>query len=150
MNTKKHIYNLPELILALNVSNLDTEFTNLLNKIRFNFKDIEHLCFWDADSYSKISIGSGTNYELVLICWENMQESLIHNHNLEQAWTYILKGEITEKIYDHISDKEIFNLKEEKILYPKKISFLNQSNEIYHQLINSYKGRSVSLHLYIK
>ena len=146
---KVNIYNLNDLTSVLNNADSSTNYEDLLSKIRFNFKDIEHLCFWDAENYSKINIGSGNNYELVLICWENCQESQIHNHEVEKAYTYILKGEITEKIYHPINGGGNFNLKGEKLLKPKKISCLVHSPEEHHKLQNTFNGRSVSLHLYV-
>jgi cysteine dioxygenase len=150
METKPTIYNLADLTNALNEVEHREEYPQLFNKIRFTFKDIEHLCFWDADNYSRINIGQGKNYELVLICWENNQQTLIHHHHAVQACTYIIKGEITEKIFHPINGSGKHVLKGEKILIPRKVFCLDQVSSDQHQLINSFNGRSVSLHLYVK
>jgi len=84
------------------------------------------------------------NNELVLICWEKEQQSLIHDHDLEEAWTYILKGELTEEIFE---DSILTNKIE---LSTKNLSSLRKDNNKTHRLTNSYNGRSVSLHLYKK
>lgn len=147
MKGKLNLYNLSELEHALNTHGKDS-YKDIMDSIRFNFKDIEHLCFWDPDHYSKINIGEGKNYELMLICWEKKQYSSIHKHEKEEAWTYVLKGEITEKIYQPINGHGHFNLESEIKLNPKKFSCIN-NNGRQHELINSFDGRSVSLHLYI-
>lgn len=146
MGDKFNLYNLDDLKNALTAN--DSSYESILNRIRFNFKDIEHLCFWDADNYSKINIGEGKNYELVLICWEKEQHSPIHQHGYEEAWTYVLKGEITEKKYQPVNGSGCFNLDSEIKLDPRKFSSL-RNNGIQHELINSFNGRSVSLHLYV-
>ncbi len=151
MVTKDTIYNLTELKHALDVKKgAETNYEFILNNIRFNFKDLEHLCFWDPDNYSRINIATGDDYSLDLICWEKEQHSPIHNHAKDKAWFYILKGELTEKLYKPINGSGHYNLEAEKILSPKKISHLNHGGSLYHELVNSLNGRSVSLHLYVK
>jgi cysteine dioxygenase len=127
-----------------------TDYTKLLDKIRFSFKDIEHLCFWDSDDYSKINVGSGDNFKIDLICWENDQESVIHDHSEKEAWTYIIKGELTEKRFEPVNGYGEFNLIGQNILAHRKTSCLKNDDNLKHKLINSFQGRSVSLHLYLK
>lgn len=146
--SKQHIYNLKDLDLALKAKPENEEYTQILSAIKFNFKEIEHLCFWDADNYSKINIGNGANYELVLICWENRQHSQIHKHDGHEAFTYVLKGELTEDIFDE--SKKGSSPERSIVLNRSDISSLINKNEKEHRLTNSYSGRSVSLHLYIK
>jgi len=146
--TQAKIYNLKGLDEALALKSEEVTYVQILSSIRFNFKEIEPLCFWDADNYSKINIGNGDNHELVLICWENNQYSKIHKHNNKEAFTYVLKGELTE----HVFSRSAENLTSEKttVLSQKDISSIIKKSNKEHQLINSYNGRSVSLHLYIK
>jgi len=146
--TKANIYNLKELDDALKIKEEYLPYTQLLNSIRFNFKEIEHLCFWDAEDYSKINVGNGSNYELVLICWENNQQSKIHNHEGQDVFTYVVKGELTEEVFGGMnidSDPE-----KTTVLVKRDISILKNILNKEHRLTNSYHGRSVSLHLYIK
>jgi len=142
------IYNLKSLISALKIITPNDSYTKIMSEINFGFKEIEHLCFWDNDNYSKISIEKDELYELVLICWEKEQQSPIHKHNLTEAWTYILKGELTEKIY--VGTEKNPPLENTIILTQKDISSIKKESKKVHRLINSYNGRSVSLHLYKK
>lgn len=139
------IYNLKDLIGAL--KSKDESYSKTLNEIQFGFKEIEHLCFWDSDDYSKISIEKNELCELVLICWEKDQQSLIHDHDLDEAWTCVLKGELTEEIYSMDDSSTIENT---IILSQKNISSIKGESNKIHRLRNSYNGRSVSLHLYKK
>ncbi|MCB0401900.1 MAG: cysteine dioxygenase family protein [Flavobacteriales bacterium] len=151
MTQSDKIFNLNQLTDALNQADGgDATYEFIMGNIRFGFKDIEHLCFWDADFYSRINIASGSNYSLDLICWEKQQHSPIHNHEKDRAWFYILKGEITEKLYKPINGSGHYEFEAEKILAPRRSSHLNHGGERYHELVNSNSGRSVSLHLYVK
>jgi cysteine dioxygenase len=143
---KPKIYTLTDLKDALKEKDDKTSFSNILSKIQFGFKEVEHLCFWDPDNYCKISIEKGEDCELVLICWENGQQSPIHNHELKEAITYVMKGEITEEIYDETKAE----LEKTVILKNKDISKITEDEKKTHRLINSYNGRSVSLHIYKK
>jgi cysteine dioxygenase len=142
------IYNLKDLVKALKAKSEDVAYVEILGAIKFNFKDVEHLCFWDAEDYSKINIGNGDGYELVLICWENNQQSQIRGHNGQEAITYVLKGELTEEVFG-VSNKNS-NPEECIVLGRRAISSLINRQEKEHRLKNSFGGRSVSLHLYIK
>ncbi len=145
---KTPLYNLKDLDLALKAKSEDVAYTDILSAIKFNFKEIEHLCFWDADNYSKINIGNGANYELVLICWEDSQQSQIHKHSENEAFTYVLKGELTEDIFD--GGNSASTAGRSIVLNRTDISSLVNKSEKEHRFTNSYGGRSVSLHLYIR
>ncbi len=144
---KTKIYNLKDLINALKVKSDNDSYSENLNEIQFGFKGIEHLCFWDRDNYSKISVEKNEAFELVLICWEKEQQSPIHNHDIDEAWTYILKGELTEEVYQNNDNP---TLEDTLVLSQKNISSIKKEGGNVHRLINSYDGRSVSLHLYKK
>ena len=154
MELKSNIYNLTDLTKALDNINDTSDLSQLLNKIRFNFKDIEHLCFWDNENYSKINIGSGKNYDLFLICWEKQQQSSIHNHeDTIESWSYLLKGKVTENVFErnrNSLNSENFKLLKETVLTNSKTSSLKHIKNLYHSFTNSFNGRSVSLHLYVK
>lgn len=145
---KRPIYNLKELDTALNSKAEKLNYVQILNSIKFNFKEIEHLCFWDADNYSKIGVGSGSDYELVLICWENNQQSPIEPIKNQKSYTYVLKGELTEDVFSESSEERISE--ESKVLQKRVVSKLETSHGKEHSLRNSNTGRTVSLHLYVK
>jgi len=142
------IYSLIDLISLLKVKDNNKHYFETLKKIQFGFKEIEHLCFWDRDNYSKISIENGQHYELVLICWEKGQQSQVHNHDINEAWTFILKGELTEEVFKEKSENP--SLESTSILSQKDISSIKKETNKVHRLTNSSNGRTVSLHLYKK
>lgn len=141
---KLNIHSLEDLILALNNSAEGVSCSQILNQINFGFEEIEPLCFWDVDQYSKIQIGNGDDYELVLICWGRGQRSEIHNHEVSEAWTYLLKGELTEEVYSNN------NLERNNKLTPQSITLLRRKDKKQHRFTNSFNGTSVSLHIYYK
>lgn len=145
---KSKIYNLKDLINSLKNKDNNNSYSEILNKIQFGFKDIEHLCFWDRDNYSKIRIEDDEHFELVIICWEKGQQSPIHSCGVDEAWIYIVKGELAEDIYS--GNKENPNLENTIVLSRKDISSAKKESNKAHRLTNSYDGRSVSLRLYKK
>lgn len=117
-------------------------YADVLKNIRFDYSEIEHLCFWDPDNYSKITIEKNGNYELALICWEKGQQSSIHNHNNDEAWSYVVKGELTEEVFEDGQEVDA------KVLKRRKISTLVHNPNKMHRFTNSFNGRTVSLHVY--
>jgi cysteine dioxygenase len=145
INVKPKIYTLKDLTETLKNKKDSDSYQEIFNKIQFGFKEIEHLCFWDSDNYSKIFIEKDNKYELVLICWEKGQKSPIHSHQFSLACTYILKGELTEEIYSQSDTSPIL---EKTIKHGhKNFSCLIKENKKNHRLINSSHGRSVSFQL---
>jgi cysteine dioxygenase len=144
INVKPKIYNLKDLTEALRNKQDADSYQEIFDNIQFGFKEIEPLCFWESDNYSKIFIEKDDKYELVLICWEKGQQSPIHDHQFSLACTYILKGELTEEIYTQDNPPVL----EQKIKHThKNFSCLNEVNKKNHRLINSFHGRSVSFQL---
>lgn len=136
------INSLKDLIQSLRDDAKYKSYADVLKNIRFGFGEVEHLCFWDPDNYSKITIDKNGEYELALICWEKNQESTIHNHPNEEAWTYVLKGELTEDVFEE------GGISNSKVLKRRRMSALIENPTKQHKLTNSFLGRSVSLHLY--
>lgn len=136
------IASLKDLIECLGDDVSYKSYGGVLTNIRFDYSEIEHLCFWDQDNYSKITLEKTNRYELALICWEKGQQSSVHNHNNDEAWTYVVKGELTEVLFEDGIEVD------SKVLKKRKISTLIHHPHRMHQLTNSFNGRTVSLHVY--
>lgn len=147
-STKSKIYSLKDLINSLKNKDTNNSYSEILENIQFGFKDVEHLCFWDRDNYSKIRIEEDEHFELVIICWEIGQQSPIHACKVDETWMYIVKGELTEEIYSEDIENPI--LGNTIVLSRKNISSIKKESNTVHRLTNSYNGRSVSLRLYKK
>lgn len=138
----QYIYNLKELITSLSNNSGTVSFKEILNKIRFSYKEMEPLCFWDSDNITEINIDENDQYNLKLICWEKGQQTttFVNNHN--EAWIYVLKGELIDEVYEETNENNFLTLSIKNLLNISKSGGK-------HKLSNAFDGRSVSLHLYI-
>lgn len=82
-------------------------------------------------------------WELILILWGPGSQTKIHGHNESKCWTQIVKGALTEKVYQG----EMPELISEHILVSGENHFIEDSIGS-HQIINKSDEIVVSLHLY--
>ena len=148
MTNISKINNLTELRKTLDSQINKEKYSEIINRINFKVKEIDPLCFWDPDGYSRINIERNKNYELTLMCWEQGQQTPIHNHNSQEGWIYVIDGELTEEVYYKGNGSQKLEKKHTNILKPKDTSYINDSIGV-HRIINSNKGRSISIHLHI-
>jgi cysteine dioxygenase len=85
-------------------------------------------------------------FELLLLCWEEGQETPIHCHNGEECWVYLAKGQLREKRY--IEEDDTLKLLADVKMTKDRLSYMNDDLG-YHSLHNLKDGQSMSLHLYV-
>ncbi|MFK7782535.1 cysteine dioxygenase [Psychroserpens sp.] len=116
----------------------------------FDFDTIDFKVFesWSSKKYTRNCMFKDHQFELLLLCWEEGQETSIHDHDGEDCWVYLLEGEMEEVFY---SLEQSNRLKERNshLISPHQLSFINDKVGI-HKLKNASEGKTVSLHLYAK
>ena len=144
MNTQEHIH---VLIDVLSHSSKE-DYTDIL--LNFNFQDIDfsEIENWKTHSYTRNCFYKDENFELILICWDKGQKTAIHNHDGEDCWVYLLKGELEEDFYE-LDDSGQLKHKSSQILKPNEIT-KSEGHDGFHRLGNSTKSRALSLHVYAK
>ena len=81
-------------------------------------------------------------YTLLLLCWNSLEESPIHNHPCDGCWLQVLEGEVQEVRYDHRLQCTM------DIVYRSgQLSYITD-NTGYHKVGNPSSQRAVTLHLY--
>jgi predicted metal-dependent enzyme (double-stranded beta helix superfamily) len=139
--------NIQELIQLLSESS-KTHYNTLLKNFNFDAIDFKAFESWSSKKYTRNCMYKDELFELILLCWNEGQETSIHNHDGEDCWVYLLEGEMEEVFYSMDS----FNhLKKEysQSIVPQQLSFMNDKIG-FHKLKNSFTGTSMSLHLYAK
>ncbi|MCB0383011.1 MAG: cysteine dioxygenase family protein [Psychroserpens sp.] len=139
--------NILELIQLLSETS-KSHYNELLKNFNFdniNFKSFES---WSSKKYTRNCIYKDNQFELILLCWNEGQETSIHNHDGEDCWVYILEGELEEFFYT-IDSSNYLREERTKKLKPNELSFMNDKIGL-HKLRNKFKGKSISLHLYAK
>lgn len=149
MSTLSPIKTLEQLKRVIHTGTGYDGIATMLNHIEFGADEVADLCKWDSDSYQKVVIESGEDYELTLICWEKGQETKVHDHNSAQSWICVLEGELTEHLYYNSDPGSPLLLRFKETINPKSASYTNDELGV-HKITNTNEGRTISLHYYTK
>ena len=141
------ILTLSQLIAMLSESSSD-HYKSIFKNLNLNSDELTDFKNWSQDSYMRNGIYKDDRFELLLICWEEGQDTTIHCHGGEECWIYILEGEVQEVFYS-LDESENLIKKGSRTLYKNQDSYINDTIG-YHKLKNSFNGRTMSLHLYAK
>jgi len=107
--------------------------------------DFSPFLHWSDQFYTRNCIVRTNKYELILLCWEKGQTTPIHSHGGEECWVYLIQGDIEESRFEY--GKKGMQKVHENFLANQPLSYMNDDLG-FHQLRNSFEGRSISLHLY--
>lgn len=123
-------------------------YLDIMKAIEIPYDEFERYFTWTEERYTRNSIIKNDDYELLVICWEAGQDSPIHDYDSEEAWIHIIRGQLKEEKYKKRKDDVI-----EKVstvtLRSNDFSFISGHVGL-HRYMNTYEGRTVSLHLYVK
>lgn len=145
MNRK--IESLEELIKILDKGMGYEAVSKIVSDIEIPKAEIEQYCIWKDERYTRTLLHQTGTYELLLICCEPGQSSLIHNYDAQEGWAKILQGELTlEQYYISAINGHIHPVSKEVL---QKGATAYQNDYIgFHKMYNSGKDRSISLHVY--
>ncbi len=107
----------------------------------YNGKDWEDYVKFSDIKYTRNNVFSDDNIEMIVICWNNNQQSGIHDHPNNGCLMKVLQGEITEECYNN--KLELIKINNNKV---NDIGYQEGKNGI-HNIINS-NNKSISLHIY--
>jgi cysteine dioxygenase len=128
--------------------NSNSAFGAILNKLELHNDYIKESSSWSFETYTRNCLYKDEDFELILLCWEQGQKTPVHCHGGEECWVKLISGELNEMLYE--KDKIQFD----KAVKTQKINVNGQSymNDLIgmHSLENTFKGRTISLHLYAK
>jgi cysteine dioxygenase len=134
--------NLQQLIIELNRSIHISDIKHFLKK--YNDKDYLKYAHFDKKGYARNVIYSSDNFDIVLICWNELQPSSIHDHPEYCCYFKLLEGCLFEDNYIYHQNNLIFT--NTNLVNKDELSYRN-SNQILHKIIPIQK--SISLHIYI-
>jgi inositol oxygenase len=115
------------------------DLKDLLNNYEGN--DWNDYVEFKDNTYSKKIFRSNNLFEIIIISWNNNQNSPIHNHPENGCLMKILKGSLVEERYDNDLKKI-----ETSICNYKDVSYINGS-KILHKILNKNQ-KTVSIHIY--
>lgn len=143
----KPLENIQELIQLLSESS-KTQYNSILNNFDFDTIDFKNYESWSSEKYTRNCMYKDEQFELLLLCWDEGQETSIHDHDGEDCWVYLLNGKMEEVLYS-CENSNYLKKESTQFMQPRQLSFMNDRIG-YHKLRNCFKGKSMSLHLYAK
>lgn len=138
--------------VALSLRNREEAFLLLRDYVNNNGGDWHEYLFWDEKRYTRNLIFRSEVFEVVLICWNEGQQSPIHDSSGSDCFMGILQGSAEETHYhiDRVKEDptECPELRkgETTHLHEGEVSYI--SDDIALHRIRPMNGRAVTLHVY--
>jgi len=136
-----------ELIVALSEGERTT-YNHIIHSINFPSKVFEKYVSWSDECYTRNCIVDNEKFELILICWCVGHGTPIHDHDGEECWVKVIKGEFKETIYKKDETGEL-NIVKTAISKQNQVTYMKDFMG-FHTLKNLSNKKSMSLHLYAK
>jgi cysteine dioxygenase len=71
-----------------------------LSRFEIDLEDVSEHMHFAANGYKRNLVRSAPNYQAWLLCWKNGQRSPIHNHNGSACVVRVLRGTLTETLFE--------------------------------------------------
>ena len=145
---QKRISTLDEMVRLLKMGDYepvlsDAEYT------MFSIDELLPYINWNQNRYTRNCIAHDEYFELVLLCWEQGQKTAIHCHNEQECWVKVVSGCFAEELYKLDESTGEMKYLTTEILSQDEVTAVEDAS-IFHNLANINRGRSMSLHLYMK
>ena len=135
-----------QLLRNLNLGAGYDGYLNLLQSTNLPKSEWERFTSWKNNRYTRNCISSCSDYELLLLCWKQGQQSPIHNFSYQESWIKVIEGELTIHAYDMDREKVCAEVRETIVIKAGETTYLSDDMG-FHKVLNSSKGNTVSLHL---
>jgi predicted metal-dependent enzyme (double-stranded beta helix superfamily) len=123
----------------------------LLRMANFSAQDLREYIFFREQFYTRNLIYQDAHWEVLTLCWQQGQQTPIHDHNGSQGWAYIVQGGLDESIFSLQRQEESEGLtlrkKNDASLQGGAISYIDDAMGC-HRLANNAAASCVSLHIY--
>lgn len=122
-------------------------YLGMMHKLQIPKQEVLPYCTWNNKHYTRNLLERNNDFELILMCWEPGQESLIHSYSDQEGWMFVIEGELTVNHYFKSSRGEKMQYYKEVQLRSGKFLYVNDYLG-FHSATNSYQHRTISLHLH--
>jgi len=137
----------------------DDEFTcdNVYRFLADNPIDVDSITryfFWSPAFYTRNLIYKDDRFELMAICWESGQESVVHNHADQKCWMTVPVGRLKGQNFGIVDIDESKNycklVETDSFELADCLSAKVELEKPIHQILNlaDYGERAVSIHIY--
>lgn len=135
-----------ELLAEFKRDSRGKEVPRLLGEYAAGHEDWREWVHFATDHYTRNLVHRCGDYELLLLCWEEGQESPIHNHAGQLCWMAVLDGCLEEVHFRSPAPGAALEAGRSARFEQGGVAFIE--DEIALHLIRPVSGRGVSLHLY--
>ncbi|MBT8327957.1 MAG: cysteine dioxygenase family protein [Bacteroidia bacterium] len=111
--------------------------------------DLDPYIFWNQDYYTRNCIAKDDFFELIVLCWEKGQKTPIHSHDHQECFVKVLEGNFNETQFIWNESNHSMDQIGSDFISQNEVTAV-ESESVFHTLENTNRGRSISLHLYMK
>lgn len=111
---------------------------------QYNGNDWKNYLSFSEEKYTRNKVYTNGDIDILVICWNNNQQSGIHDHPENGCLLRMLQGSIKEEVYIKQDDKYTYS--KTNYLEHNKVSY-KEGNCCIHNIMNGNQ-LSVSLHIY--
>lgn len=121
--------------------------TEWLRELDVSMDDVAEVARFSDERYQRNLLAQGPAYHALVLCWRNGQRSPIHDHRGSSCGVRVLKGTMTETIFDYAQNGHIV-ARSSSFLHEGEVCG-SQDADI-HQVSNLQPGEAdlVTLHIY--
>ena len=123
--------------------------TNLFRRLVFNQNETSQYSHVDPlKNYTRNLVATDNEtFTLLLLCWNPLKQSPIHDHPCDGCWMRVLQGSINEKRYIRDSHSDALACTQDSTFMEGDETFISD-NLGYHKIGNEGEEIALSLHLY--
>jgi cysteine dioxygenase len=123
------------------------ELTSVLAEIPVTDEDVADFIRFSERGYTRNLVRSGPWYSVLVLCWKNGQRSPIHDHKGSSCGVRVLRGTLTETLFDFAPNGHV------KATFSRDAlpgSVIGSEDSDIHQVSNLQDGNAdlVTLHVY--
>ena len=121
--------------------------TSLLRRVDISMADVSGYARFNDERYQRNLMRSGEAYHALILCWRNGQRSPIHDHRGSSCGVRVLKGVLTETLFEHSANGLIYATSSSEL---KEGAICGSQDSDIHQVSNlqSDDRDLVTLHIY--
>ena len=139
----------------------DREFTcdNVYQFLADNPIEVDSISryfFWSPDFYTRNLIYKDDRFEMIAVCWERGQASVVHNHADQKCWMTVPVGKLLGQNFAVVEIDESRSscrlVETDKFELSDCLTAKVELEQPIHQILNlaDYDERAVSVHIYSK
>lgn len=123
------------------------ELVRKLQQLNIDLDDVRDWVHFGPDRYRRNLMFEGSGFQALVLCWLNGQRSPIHDHEGSTCGVKVLRGTLTETIFDRTANGQIIARRSREL---REGSVCGSQDADIHQISNLQDDGTelVTLHIY--